>query len=110
MDRRPDVGARGLRGERHGIVRQWRVEQRLDRRPDAIDDGAQIRGLVALRSAQLLQRCGYGPALRVSHDDRQPRFEALGRELVFVKQKTPDDIARDADDEQVTKPLTEDEL
>ena len=110
MDRRPDVGARGLRGERRGIVRQWRVEQRLDRRPDAIDDGAQIRGLVALRLAQLLQRCGYGTALRMSHDDGQPRFEALGRELDAAHLRRRDDIARDADDEQVAKTLAEDEL
>jgi len=36
---------------------------------------------MALRLAQLLQRRGHGPALRVSHDDSQPRFEALGAKL-----------------------------
>ena len=110
MDGRPHIGARGLRGERRRVVRQGRLEQRLDRRPDAIDDGAQIRGLVILRLAQLLQCCGYGPALRVSHDDRQPRFEALGRELDAAHLRRRDDIARDADDEQVAKTLAEDEL
>src|SRR6266446_72525 len=69
IDGRANVGACGFRDERRGIVRHGRGEQRLDRRPDAIDDGAQIGRLVALRLAQLLQRRGYSTALRVSHDD-----------------------------------------
>src|SRR6267378_1718300 len=64
MDRRSDVGARGLRGA----------------------------------------------AWRVSHDDGQPRVEALGRELDAAHLRRRDDIARDADDEQVAETLAEDEL
>src|SRR5213083_1620095 len=51
-NRRSDVRARGLRGERRGILRDGGREQRLDCWPDAIDDRAQIGRLVPLRLAQ----------------------------------------------------------
>src|SRR5258706_8848789 len=51
--RRPDVGTRGLGGQRRGILRDGSREQRLDRGPNTIDDGAQVRRLVALRLTQL---------------------------------------------------------
>ncbi len=109
-NRRPDVGACGLRGQRRGILRDSGREQRLDCRPDAIDDGAQIGGLVALRLVQLLQRGGHCAALGVAYHDGQARPEHLGRKLDAPHLRRRDDIAGDADDEEVAKALPKDQL
>src|SRR6266478_7841861 len=69
IDGGADVGARCFRGERGRIVGHWRGEQRLDRWADAIDEGAQIRRLVALWLTQLRERRGHGATLCVPHDD-----------------------------------------
>ena len=110
IDGRANVGACGFRGERRRIVRHSRAEQRLDRRPDAIDDGAQIGRLVALWLPQLFQRGSHGAALRVSEHDGQPRLEPLGRKLDATHLRRRDDIARHANDEQVAKALAKDQL
>src|SRR5258705_2831012 len=109
-NRCPDVRTRGLGGERGGILRDGGREQRLDGRPDAIDDGAQIGGLVALRLAQLFQRRGHRAALGVAHDHSEPRPEHLGRKLDAPHLRWRDDVAGDPDHEQVTEALAKDEL
>ena len=43
------------------------------------------------------------------HDD-EPRVELLGRELDAADLRRRDDVAGDADDEQVAEPLIEDDL
>jgi hypothetical protein len=110
IDGRPDVGTRRRGGQRRGIVRQGRGEQRFNRRPDPIDNGAQIWRLMALGFPQLFYRRGHGAALRVPHHHSEPRFEPLGRELDAADLRGCDDVAGHADDEQVTETLAEDEL
>ena len=49
-------------------------------------------------------------AAGVAHDHHQARAEALGRELDAADLRRRDDVARDADDEQIAQALVEDDL
>ena len=66
--------------------------------------------MAARRAAQLLQRRGHGAALRVPEHDDEPRVELLGGELDAADQRRRDDVAGDADDEEIAEALIEHEL
>ena len=110
IDGRSNVGAdRG--GRQFGVVTcRRRAKQWLDRRPDAIDDRSQVRRTVATGAAQLFERGADGAALRVTEHDCQTRLESLGRELDAADLRGRDNVARDANDEQVAEALRKDEL
>ena len=69
----------------------------------------RLRDWSAGRSLQLLERRQDGAALRVPEDDDQPRAESLGGELDAADLRRRDDVAGDADDEQVAQALVEHE-
>ncbi len=52
----------------------------------------------------------HGAAARVPEHDDEPRAEPLGRELDAADLRRRDDVARDADDEQVAEALIEHDL
>ena len=56
-------------------------QERLDRRPDPLDNRAEIGRLSRPRLAQHFQRRRDRPALGVAQHHRQARPETLGREL-----------------------------
>src|SRR5882762_8299494 len=110
IHRRTDVRARRLLNQRiripgHRCPKQW-----LDRRPDAVDNGPEIRRLMALRLAQLIERGLDRPALRMPQNDREPGLEALGGELHAAHLGGGHDVARDANDEEITEALPKHQL
>src|SRR6267142_695674 len=110
IHRRTDVRAGRLLNQRvripgHRCPKQW-----LDRRPDAVDNGSEIGRFMALRLAQLIQRGLDRPALRMPQDHREPGLEALGGELDAAHLGRRHDVARDANDEEVTEALPKDQL
>ena len=62
------------------------------------------------RALQLLERGEDRAALRVAEHDDEARAEALRGELDAADLRRRDDVAGDADDEQVAEPLVEDDL
>ena len=105
-----DVRAHGLLHQGLGVVPQIRGEQRLDRRAHPVDDRAQVARLVLTRLLELLERREDGAALRVAEHDDQPRAEPRGGELDAADLRRRDDVAGDADHEQVAEALVEDDL
>src|SRR6266511_1279809 len=80
MDGGPDVGTGRFLDQRGWILRGRSPKQRLDGRSDAVDNGSQIGRFVSLRLAQLIERSGDRPALRVPQHDREgllPRAGAI---------------------------------
>ena len=70
----------------------------------------RLRDCSSRRPPQLLERGEDRAALRVAEHDDQPRAEALGGELDAADLRRRDDVAGDADDEQVAQALVEDDL
>ena len=93
-----------------GVVPQFRGEQRLDRGAHAVDDGAQIARLILGRPAQFFQGGENGTALRVAQHHDEPRAVSGGGEFDAADLRWRDDVARDADDEQVAQALIEHQL
>ena len=110
IDRCADVGAHGLCSSVVQIVPQIRRQQALDRRPNQVDDRAQVPRLVLLRPLQLFQRRLDGAAVRMPEDDDQTRAELFGGKFDAADLRRRDDVAGDADHEQVPEPLIEDDL
>jgi len=98
--RTPDVGTRGSAASAADPSR-WESRAAARSRPNAIDDGAQIRRLVALWLTQLASVAATAPHV-CAHDDGEPvpKTSAANSTLPPV---TADDIAGDADDEQVAE-------
>ena len=92
------------------VVLQVGREQILDRRTNQIDDGAQVPGLVFLGPLQLLQGCLDGAAVRMPEDHHESRSELFGGELDAADLRRGDDVAGDADHEQIAEPLIEDDF
>src|SRR5438093_6315763 len=105
-----DVGAGRFLDQRGWILRRRGPKQRLDGRPDAVDNGSQIGRFVYLRLAQLVERSGDRPTLCMPQHDREPGLEALGGELDTADLRGRHDIARDANDEEVAEALSKDQL
>src|SRR6266498_4800757 len=110
MDGGPDVGTGRFLDQRGWILRGRSPKQRLDGRSDAVDNGSQIGRFVSLRLAQLIERSGDRPALRVPQHDRQPGLEPLGSELDAAHLGGRYDVARDADDEEIAEALPKHQL
>ena len=92
------------------VVPQLGRQQRLHRRAHAVDDRAQVARLVVRRPRELLERRQDRAALRVAEHDHEPRAEPLGGELDAADLRRRDDVAGDADHEQVAQALVEDDL
>jgi hypothetical protein len=106
---RPHVRAHRLTHESLLVIPDTRGDQRLERRPDPVHDRAQIRGVPG-RVAHRFERRGDRAALRVSEDHDELRVEFRCGELDAADLRWRDDVARDADDEQVAESLVEDDL
>ena len=81
-----------------------------DLRRDPVDDRLNV---LRLRHAAVLEGADRGThraALGVSHHDDQAGPELAGRELDGPDERRRDDVARDADDEEIAEALVEDEL
>ena len=85
-------------------------EQRLDGWSNAVDDRTQIRRLFLFRSSELLESRQNGATARVAQYDDERCAEPLRGELDAADLGRRDDVAGDADDEQVAQPLVEDNL
>ena len=92
------------------IVTQLGLEQPLDRRPHAIDDRPQVPRLVLRRPLQRFERRQNRAALRMAEHDDEPRAVALGGELDAADLRRRDDVAGDADDEEIAEALIEHDL
>ena len=97
-----------LQGRR--IVPQFGRQQGLHGGPDALHDRAQVARLVLGRPLELFDRGLHRAALRVPEHDHQPRAEARRRELDAADLRGGDNVAGDADDEQIAEALVEDNL
>ena len=89
---------------------ELRAQQRFDRRPHAVDDRMQIARLVDRRPLQLFDRGEYRAALRVTEHDNEAGAVAFCRKLDAADLRRRDDVAGDADDEQIAEPLVEDDF
>ena len=97
--------------QRVRIVPQLGREQRLaptGRTRSTIE--RRLRDWFCGRPLQLFERRQDRAALRVAEHHDQPRAEALGGELDAADLRRRDDVAGDADDEQVAEPLVEHDL
>ncbi len=92
------------------VLREIGPQESGDRRADALDDRAQVPRLVFRPPAQLLDRRGDGAALGVAEHDDKAHVKALGGELHAADLRRRDDVAGDADDEQIPEALVEDEF
>ena len=110
VGRDANVRAHRLLHERAGVVAQLGREQRFHRRANAVDDRAQVPRLVCRWLLQVFERRQDRAALRVSEHHDQPRTEAGGGELDAADLRRSDDVAGDADDEQIAEPLIEDDF
>ena len=106
----PDVGTDCVRHEGVEVVAQVGLEQALDRRPHAIDDGAEVGRLIFCWPLQFFERRQNGATLRVAENDDEAGAEFLGGELDAAHLRRRDDVAGHADDEQVAKSLIEHNL
>ena len=70
----------------------------------------RLRDWSSRRPLQLFERGQDRAALRVPEHDDQPRAEPRGGELDAADLRRRDDVAGDADDEQIAEPLIEDDL
>jgi len=107
VHRNGDVGAnRGVYQCLH-IVAKFRLQQNIDGRTYSIDNRAQIRRLIFSRLLEFLQCRQDGAAVRMSHDDYKPRV--IKRRGVFdaAYLRWRDDVAGDANYEQVAKTAVE---
>ena len=104
------VGPNGLPHECIRVVPELGLQQRLDRRTDAVDDRTQVPRLPFARLLELFQGGQDRPALRMAQDNHQPGPEVRGRELDAANLRRRHDVAGDTDDEQIAQPLVEDEL
>src|SRR5215469_9827910 len=75
------VGADRVAHQRLLVVAQIGLEQNLDGGAHAVDDRADVAGLILRRLPQLLQGRADGAALGVAEHDDQPGAEARGGEL-----------------------------
>ena len=111
VGRRKDVGANGVLDEGVRVVGDGSVEEGLEGRPNPIDDRAQVSGgLKALRTLKTLKGCEDGTATGVAEDDNKASVKPGSRELDAADLRGRDDVAGDADDEEVTEALVEDEF
>ncbi len=110
LHRRAHVREHRLADQHLGVVAVRTREQVLHRRPHAVDDRAQVLRLGGRLAGQLLERRDDRAALRVAEHHDEPRAEPRGRELDAADLRRRDDVARDADHEQVAEALIEYEL
>jgi len=103
-------GAHRLMLQTLHVRRRPVLQQAFHRRADAIDDRAQITGLLARGPGELLQGCVNGAAVGMAQHHHQARAESLGRELDAAHLRRGDDVAGNADDEQVAQPLIKHDL
>ena len=111
VGRGPDVCANGLTDEGVGIVGEGGVEKWLQGWTYAIDDGAQISGVLNLYGTlKTLESREDGAATGVTEDDNEASVKPGGRELDAADLRRSDDVAGDTDNEQVAEALVKDEL
>ena len=110
VDRGADVGPHRLLPEARPVTREIRLEQSLDGRSHPVHDGAQTGTVGLPRAGHRLERRVDGATARVSEHHHQLDSETLDCELHAPDARGGDDIPRDADDEQVSQPLIEDDL
>ena len=108
--RRADVRPDGLLDECVVVVAQFGVEQRLDRRTDAVDDRVQVPRLAGRGPGEFLEGRVDRTAVGVAEHDDELRVEPRRRELHAADLRRRDDVARDADDEEIAESLVEDEF
>ena len=93
-----------------GSCRRLGAQQRLDRRTHAVDDRVQIPRLVDGRPLQLFDGGENRAALGVTEHHHEARAVAFRGELDAAHLRRRDDVACDADDEQIAEPLVEDDF
>ncbi len=108
VGRRADVGPCGrvdrvrvLTGAAYDVGDRW---------GDTIDDVMHVRGEIGRSSREHVDCRLHGPAERVPHHDDQLGPEGASGELDAAHDGRSHDVARHADDEQVTEAAVEDEL
>src|SRR6185437_1188651 len=87
-----------------------REHDALDRRTDAVDNVLKVRRDRTRLPLELFEGRLDGAALRMAHHHDQLRSEGFRGGLDRADERWRDDVARDADDEEVAQPLIEDEL
>jgi hypothetical protein len=108
--RHAHVRANRVAHECVGIVPQLGSQQRLDRRPHAVNDRVEIFRLADGRPVELFDGGENGAALRVSQHDDKPRAVTLGGEFDTADLRWRNDVAGDADDEEIAEALVEDDF
>jgi hypothetical protein len=102
VDRHADVRAHRVTDEIVGTLLPPPREQRLDRWADAIDDRPEVAGLIRRPALQFFERGKDGTALRVPHDDDEPRPVARCGKLDAPDLRGRDDVPCHSDDEEIT--------
>src|SRR5687767_7879569 len=91
------ISTHGVVHQRFGIALRLRVQQRLDRRTDAVDDRPQVPRLGGRRLLQLLDRGENRAALRMAEHDDEPSAVTLGGKFDAADLRWGDDVTRNAD-------------
>ena len=104
-----NIAANSVSHESLRVASELGREQRLDGWSNAVDDRTQIRRLFFFRSSELLESRQNGATARVAQYDNERCAEPLRGELDAADLGRRDDVAGDADDEQVAQPLVRSE-
>src|ERR1700722_11329165 len=110
LDRRAYVGANRRMNQGWQVMLEIRFQQVFDGGPYQIHDGVQIARLILDRPPQLLQRRFNGAALGMSQYHHQACPELLGGEFHAPNEGRGNDVAGDANDEQVSQSLIKDDF
>ena len=105
-----DIGPNCLCDQCISIVSEVGREELLDRRAHPIDDRPQVARLIFCRCPQLFDGGQNRPALRVAKDDNQACAIPSGGEFDAADLRRSDDVACDANDEEVPQALIEHDL
>src|SRR5690606_7905881 len=104
------IGADCLANEIVGVVSEVGFEKRGDGGTDPVDDRPKIPGLTLGRALQLLQGGEHGATAGVAEDDHQAGAVLCRGKLYATDLRRRDDVAGDANHEEVAQPLVENDL
>ena len=108
--RRADVGPACFSDQCIRIVSELGPQKSLDRRAHPVDDRSQVVRLILRRCPQFFECRQNRAALRVAKDDDESRGVSCRGEFDAADLGGSDDVAGDANDEQIAEPLIEDVL
>ncbi len=108
--RDPDVCADGVTRQCIPIVPEVRRQQSFHRRPDAIDDRAQVTRRPLRYVLKVVERGLDRAATGMTEYDDEPRAESLRGEFDAAHLRGRDDVSGHADHEQIAQTLIENDL